>query len=216
MKIRRLAAALVVAGLAATLSAAPAAAAPSSGAMTGNRSLASVLLADGNRFDRNWYDYDIVTEAVLAVLEAKPASAVGVLTDGNVALTAFLPDDRAFQTLVKDLTGRRYHSEEKVFTKLAGAVGIDAVEAVLLYHVVPGATITKKDAVKADGAVLETALAGASFKVDVISKWLPVIRLRDADTNDRDPYLNPWKFNINKGNLQIAHGITQVLRPIDL
>ncbi len=216
MKSRRIAAALVVAGLAAALSAAPAAAVPAPGATAGNRSLAQVLTADGNKFDRNWYDYDIVTEAVLAVLAAKPASAVGLLADGNVALTAFLPNDRAFQTLVKDLTGRRYHSEAKVFSKLAGTVGIDAIEAVLLYHVVPGATITRKDAVKADGVVLNTALTGATIRVDVIGKWLPVIKLRDADANDRDPYLNPWRFNINLGNRQIAHGITLVLRPIDL
>ncbi len=50
----------------------------------GHRSLAAVLTADGNRFDRNWQDYDIVTEAVLAVLAAKPDSPVGLLTKGNV------------------------------------------------------------------------------------------------------------------------------------
>ena len=35
----------------------------------GDRSLAAVLTSDGNRFDRNWYDYDIVTEAVLERLD---------------------------------------------------------------------------------------------------------------------------------------------------
>ena len=39
--------------------------APSASAATGTRSLAAVLTADGNQFDSNWYDYDIVTEAVL-------------------------------------------------------------------------------------------------------------------------------------------------------
>jgi len=182
----------------------------------GQRSLAAVLTSDGNQFDKNWYDYDIVTEAVLAVLAAKPGSPVGVLADGSVALTAFIPNDRAFRVLVKDLTGTNYKSEQQVFSTLATTVGIDAIESVLLYHVVPGATITAKQAARSDGAVLNTALAGATIKVDVKSKWLPLIFLRDADTNDRDPKINKRALNINKGNLQIAHGINLVLRPINL
>ncbi|MDN5796184.1 MAG: fasciclin domain-containing protein [Intrasporangium sp.] len=82
----------------------------------GARSLAQVLTSDGNQFDRNWYDYDILTEAVMAVLTAKPDSPVKVLTDGNTAVTAFIPNDRAFQALVADLTGRWYPSEKTVFT----------------------------------------------------------------------------------------------------
>lgn len=182
----------------------------------GQRSLAAVLTADGNQFDRNWYDYDIVTEAVLAVLAAKPNSAVGVLADGSVPLTAFLPNDRAFQVLLHDLTHTWVKSEKKVFTTLAATVGIDTIESVLLYHVVPGATITAKQAVKSDGAVLTTALPGSTITVDVKNRWLPLIVLRDADPNDANPWVSPWALNINKGNRQIAHGITLVLRPADL
>ncbi len=213
MQIRRIAAALVTACVAFALSAATASAHNRSHD-PGNRSLAAVLTADGNKFDRNWNDYDIVTEAVLAVLAAKPSSAVGVLADGNVALTAFLPTDRAFRNLVGDLTGKWYRSESKVFDALVAAVGVDTVEAVLLYHVVPGATVTKKDAVKADGAVLQTALAGASFTVDVKWRLLPLIVLVDNDPDDRNPWVT--KFDINRGNLQIAHGISEVLRPANL
>lgn len=213
MQFRRIATALVTAGVAFALSAAPASAHTRS-TDPGNRSLAAVLTADGNKFDRNWNDYDIVTEAVLAVLAAKPSSAVGVLADGKVALTAFLPTDRAFRNLVGDLTGKWYHSESKVFAKLVEAVGVDTVETVLLYHVVPGATITKKAAAKADGAVLNTALAGATITVDVKFRWLPLVVLVDADPDDRNPWVQ--RFDINKGNLQIAHGITAVLRPANL
>ena len=67
-----------------------------------------MLAKDGSGFDRNWNDFDIVDNAVTAVLTAKPGSAVGVLADGNVALTAFLPTDRAFRNLASDLTGKRY------------------------------------------------------------------------------------------------------------
>ncbi|HEY3340358.1 MAG TPA: fasciclin domain-containing protein [Propionicimonas sp.] len=213
MQIRRIATALVTACVALALSAAPASAHNRSHD-PGTRSLAAVLTADGNQFDHNWNDYDIVTEAVLAVLAAKPSSAVGVLADGNVALTAFLPTDRAFRHLVGDLTGHWYRSESKVFEALVAAVGVDTVEAVLLYHVVPGATITRKDAVKADGAVLQTALAGASITVDVKHRWHPRVVLVDNDPDDRNPRVR--KFDINRGNLQIAHGITEVLRPANL
>ncbi|MFC6451369.1 fasciclin domain-containing protein [Cellulomonas gelida] len=212
MKNRRLAASVAVAALAAgafigSASAASAAPAP--------RSLASVLAADGSGFDRNWYDFDIVDNAVNAVLAAKPDSPVAVLADGTVPLTAFLPNDRAFQVLALDLTHRWYGSEKKVFTAVASAVGIDAIEQVLLYHVVPGVTIDSATALASDGAVLTTA-QGGTFTVDVLSKRIPLVVLKDADRNDVNPLLVRSKLDLNKGNPQIAHGITFVLRPLDL
>src|SRR6478735_6656567 len=217
MNLRRLGVIATTLGLAATatIAAAPAATASTTGTL-GTKSLASVLLADGNKFDRNWYDYDIVTEAVLAVLAAKPSSPVGLLTKGDVALTAFIPNDRAFQVLAADLTGRWYGSETKVFQALAGAVGIDALEQVLLYHVVPGGPVTSSQALRSDGAMLATALPGKSIKVDVLSRWLKLVRLVDGDRNDADPLLNPRALDINQGNRQVAHGIVLVLRPADL
>ena len=117
----------------------------------GNRSLAKVLTSDGNRFDRNWGDYDIVTEAALAVIKAKPNSPVSVLTKGKVPVTAFIPNDWSFRKLAKDLTGTRFTTERQVFNALAG-LGIDTIETVLLYHVVPGATIDSKTALGATGS----------------------------------------------------------------
>ena len=217
MKLRRtlgkIAAVAVAATLGAGLTAIPAQATTDE---LGENSLAAVLTSDGNQFDSNWYDYDLVTEAVLAVIAAKPGTNVALLADGSVPLTAFIPNDRAFQVLVRDLTGHWYHSEKRVFEELVGAVGVDAVESVLLYHVVPGATIRAKDAVMADGAVLQTALPDATFEIDVKSKRLPLIVLKDADKNDYNPWVNWRALDINKGNKQIAHGITLVLRPIDL
>ncbi|GAA1521099.1 fasciclin domain-containing protein [Kribbella lupini] len=182
----------------------------------GTRSLAAVLASDGDTFDRNWKDYDVLTQAVGAVLAAKPNSPVKVLADGNTALTAFLPSDRAFQLLAKDLTGKWYRSESQLFAGLAGLLGVDTIEAVLLYHVVPGATIDSRTALKSDGARLTTALPGGTVKVDVLSKRYRLIRLIDADRNDTDPLVNPWALDINKGNKQIAHGIWLVLRPLDI
>ncbi|WP_299441465.1 fasciclin domain-containing protein [uncultured Phycicoccus sp.] len=211
MSLRRFGLATAALGLATALIAPSAMA----GTTPGERSLAAVLTSDGNTFDRNWYDYDLVTEAVLAVLEENPDSAVGVLTDGSVPLTAFIPNDRAFQVLVRDLTKRWYTSESRVFSALVDAVGVDGVEQVLLYHVVPGATLTKKDAVAANGAVLPTA-QGGTITVKVYDRSVPIVVLRDKDTDDVNPFLNPRALDINAGNKQIAHGIVFVLRPFNL
>jgi uncharacterized surface protein with fasciclin (FAS1) repeats len=187
------------------------AAGPAAAEELGTKSLAEVLTSDGNTFDRNWKDYDIVTEAVLAVLAAKPGSSVGLLADGTKAATAFVPDDRAFQKLVKDLTGKKYKKEKTVFKKLVKAVGVDTVEAVLLYHVVPDATIDAATALTANGVKLQTALEGKTFKVVVKGSS---IRLRDKDYNSRNPRVKVTDINV--GNVQIAHGIDRVLRPMDL
>ena len=141
MNIRRIATALVAtACTAATVATAvPAQAATATGApRTGTTSLATVLAADGNRFDRNWRDFDIVDRAVTTVLQAKPDSAVAVLAGGAEPVTAFLPTDRAFRVLVEDLTGRHLARERAVFRAVAHGFDVDTIEAVLLYHVVPG------------------------------------------------------------------------------
>jgi uncharacterized surface protein with fasciclin (FAS1) repeats len=214
MPIRRLVSALAAASLAtgAVVAFAPGA---SAAPPTGTTSLAAVLASDGDTFDHNWYDFDILDQAVGAVLAAKPNSAVGVLADGTVPLTAFIPNDRAFQILALDLTHHWYFTERGVLNALAKAVGIDAIEQVLLYHVVPGATIDSATALASDGAVLTTA-QGGTVKVDVLSKRFGIVQLVDKDRNDINPFLIRGKLDINKGNKQIAHAITFVLRPADL
>ncbi|MGL5823254.1 MAG: fasciclin domain-containing protein [Nocardioides sp.] len=207
MKLRALAPALALAVAATAFSVAPA------NASRGEVSLVEVLAADGTKLDNKWGDFDIVEKAAFAVLAEKPDSAVGVLAKGDVKLTAFVPKDRAFRRLVRDLTGERGLSEKQVFAAVAG-LGIDTVETVLLYHVVPGAVINYKTAQGADGAKLTTA-AGGTIKVKVRGEHDRVF-LRDADYDDRNPRVNSKLKNINKGNKQIAHGINRVLRPIDL
>jgi hypothetical protein len=197
-------------------------AAPTAGADTpGETSLASVLTANGGgTFDDKPYDFDIVTQAVLAVLGAKPDSPVGVLADGSVPLTAFIPNDRAFQVLVWDLTGKWYGGlfgidEQKVFDAVA-SLGIDVVETVLLYHVVPGATIDSATAVSVPRGTPLTTAQGGEIRVNPIVPFFKWVSLGDNDRNDADPFLVPSKLDINKGNQQIAHGIGLVLRPLDV
>ncbi|GAA0811540.1 fasciclin domain-containing protein [Spirilliplanes yamanashiensis] len=210
----RLGAGITVTVLATTAVAVPAAQASGSH-HRGTTSLATVLGKDRSGFDRNPRDFDVLSAAVKAVLTAKPNSPVKVLADGKTRLTAFLPTDRAFRVLVRDITHQRYlPSERAAFNAVAG-LGIDTVENVLLYHVVPGATIDKRAAAKADGAKLTTAL-GPQLTVDVRRYWHRTVsvKLIDADRSDRNPRV--VKFDINKGNRQIAHAIDRVLRPIDL
>lgn len=146
------------------------------------------------------------------MLHAKPNSPVGVLADGKTALTALLPTDAAFLRLAQELLHKRFTSEPAAFKALAGALPIGTIENVLLYHVVPGATITYAQALQSNKAVLRTALSGATIKVKVFSTFF--IELRDVDKNDRNPVI--VQPDVNAGNKQIGHGIDRVLRPVNL
>ena len=210
MKKKLLASALTTLAVAVSVTALPVT--PAEAAL-GQRSLATVLAADGHHFDRKWGDFDILDKAVSTVLAAKPSSAVGVLADGSTALTAFLPTDRAFRRLVHDLTGKRPRTERATFNRLAKATGVDTIEQVLLYHVVPGSTITYAQAKASDGAALKSAL-GPVVRVNVRKHGR--IALQDRDFNDANAIVKRSARNINQGNLQIAHGISRVLRPADL
>lgn len=181
----------------------------------GDDSLATLLTSDGNQFDKNKNDFDIVTEAALAVVAAKPDSPVALLADGSQRLTVFAPTDEAFRLLAKDLTGKTIKSEKKIFDSLVQLAGVDTIETVLLYHVVPGKTLTSNKVLKANGAKLKTA-AGETVKVKIRQKPSLSITLMDKDKNDTDPQVVLKALDLNKGNKQVAHGIDQVLRPIDL
>lgn len=180
-------------------------------ANTGTTSLAQVLDVSNQAYDRNWGDYDILTAAVNAVLAAKPDSAVKVLADGNTELTAFIPNDRAFRKLVLNLTGKVRHKEASVFADVA-ALGIDRVEAVLLYHVVVGPQINSTAALAAGGASLTTAQSG-TLLVNVSGTSIELV---DKDTRLKNAVVNLSAVNLNSGNKQLAHGIDRVLLPVRL
>lgn len=200
-----IAAAALVLPLAAV--AAPAA----SAADMGTTSLASVLTGGQQGFDQDYKDYDILTAAVLAVLKAKPNSPVKVLTDGSTALTAFIPNDQAFMNLASALTKKKVTTEAGAFKAVAG-LGIPTVEKVLEYHVVPGSTILSGDALKANGAKLKTALPGKTIGVKVVASPAS-ITLMDYNKALPNPKVILSQVDINKGNMQVAHGINAVLMP---
>ena len=197
-----------------------AAAAPAASAQTtsaqplGNKSLVSVLVPKYSGFDNNKWNYNIVTNAVGAVLGADPSSPIAVLADGSQPVTAFIPRDIAFYRLAKQLTGTWPKNEQQAFNVVAG-LGIPTVEAVLEYHIVPGLTIDSAQALQADGAVLPTLLKGQTFEVNVIhrSNGTVGIELKDNNPNFRNPWVALSQLDINGGNKQIAHGIGRVLMP---
>lgn len=211
--MRRVSALLATSALA--LGAITAAAPAANAKAVGEDSLAALLTSDGDEFDNNAKDFDILTQAALAVVAAKPDSPVAVVADGTTRATVFAPTDQAFRVLVKDLTGKNIKSEKKIFESLVALAGVDTVEAVLLYHVIPGKTLTSGKVLKADGARLMTA-AGKTVKVDVRMKPSLSVTLKDKDKGAQDPKAVLSALDLNKGNKQVAHGIDRVLRPITL
>jgi len=175
--------------------------------------LAAVLLADAKYddaagFDRNWYDFDIVTQAVLLFPDLVEAAS-----DPGAQLTAFLPNDAAFRRLVGDLTGTSPRTEADVFGAVA-SLGTDTVRTVLTYHLVAGPPIGYRAALRADGATL-TTLQGATITVDVDRFVVPFVRLVDNDPDAKDPIV-VWPQVGGTLSNGFAHGIDRVLRPIDL
>lgn len=184
-------------------------------AALGTKPLAEVLGADGTRFDADPRDFDIVEAAVLAVLEAKPRSPLGLITRGNQRLTVFLPSDGAFRRFVSDLTGATPRSEKAVFNRTAAIAGdIDTLETVLLYHVKAGRTLVSDHVVDRAEADATTRMVNGERLGFTVTGGK--IRLVDADPDNFDARVFAGRLDLNRGNKQVAHGISRVLRPLDL
>ena len=170
--------------------------------------LSEVLDLGNPKFDKNSGDFDIFTSVFLDVWIANSKSAVAAITDGNVKLTAFVPTDRAFRKLVKDLTGKNIKSERAVADAVM-SLGAKTVEKVLLYHVVLGDPILSPAALQANGAQLSMA-SGETVGVTVNGT---TIKLADKSTSSKDALVLLNKVDINQGSTQVAHGINRVLLP---
>lgn len=170
--------------------------------------LTEVLNLPRASFDNNLGDYDVFTQVFMDVWGALPESAVSAISQGDVALTAFVPTDRAFRKLVLHLTGKKLTSEEAI-ANAVNSLGAATLEKVLLYHVVIGNPILSPAALQANGAVLNTA-ADQTFRVSVDGTKITLIDKNKKHTN---AVVLLSKVDINKGNKQVAHGINQVMLP---
>jgi uncharacterized protein len=173
-------------------------------------SLADVLAQVSGPFDRNGSDYDVLGALVADVLEADPDSAVGVLADPTVALTAFLPNDDAFVATADELLPGRVPQERVAYNRLVDTLSIEQIEAILLGHVVLGQTLDSSVVVESDGASLTTA-AGTTLVIDVRDDGSIAI-IDDAEGN-RDALLVLDAIDINLGQVQIGHTVDRVLLP---
>ena len=193
---------------------APAASAQATPART---ALAGLLTSDGDQFDKNKPRTSTSSPRPPSPSSARSRTRpVALVADGTQRATVFAPTDQAFRLLAKDLTGKTIKSEKKIFDALVELAGVDTIETVLLYHVIPGKTLTSGKVLKADGAKLMTA-AGKTVKVDVRMK--PSLRDHaEGPGQGRPRPAAPCStaLDLNKGNKQVAHGIDRVLRPINL
>ncbi len=92
----------------------------------------AVAASGGGAPDSNPYDYDLLVPAVLYT------GLEGVLGDPNASFTVFAPNDQAFLTLVKDLTGVAPASEADALTTIVATLSRDQISNVLLHHVTAG------------------------------------------------------------------------------
>jgi uncharacterized surface protein with fasciclin (FAS1) repeats len=209
MKFRTLAASAITAtAIAVTALVAPAGAAP---APTSGPTIADLLDAQGDGTDRNWKDYDILAAGVDA------AGLSDALDDPEADLTVFIPNDRAFQALVADLFGWRYWFANEA-TILGKVVELETsapgtLATVIAYHAVPG-QISSSAALSVPRGTELTTLQGGEIEIFPVRIFGTAI-LADQDRNDLDPILLPGQLDIQASN-GIAHGISLVLRPVNL
>jgi len=174
--------------------------------------------------DANWYDTDILREAVVAL---GLADAVAGL-DGA---TVFAPNDRAFRDLVADLTNTPA-SELDEAEVLAAVVaiasdpaplngtpftGAAALTQTVLLHVSPETIRNLR--VRARGADIATlttlpdALPGVATGTLDPYTYRGRVYLGDGDAPDRDPQYAGFTVRTQNG---VVHHIDGVLRPLDL
>lgn len=173
--------------------------------------LAAPAQASASIGDGNPYNFDIVNAAISAT-NADDALA------GLDSYTAFLPNDRAFEVLARNkgwIKGKygATVNEQAIFDALVAGLGVDKIEAVLLYHVVPNATLRGADVLAGSRTKSLTMADGNQLKVYVVSKSTPFIVLGDKDGRWFNDYVIKSKINMIDTETAVAHGISDVLLP---
>jgi len=165
--------------------------------------------------DKNPYDFDIVTKAVLATGADKTLASLP-------AFTVFAPNDRAFEVLANRVgaLGPNYRygatvDEAKVFNGLVAKLGVDKIREVLLYHVLPNAKVTGKQVLSGPFYQRLTMANGQKLGVTVWSRSasFPLIVLGDRDGRLFNDQVVKSKIDAVTTPNTVVHGISDVLLP---
>lgn len=221
---RRLAGLLAVSALA--VAAVPATASADTPNSLFATAAASLNDNNGKATDSNWYDFDVLANAVVA-LGLGPAlqDSGNGLTGLGVKATVFAPNDRAFQLLVGDITGRPWWtlSEKDTLDALlavagtadlngTGISGATALTQTVLYHVSPENIPNLRS--RAAGANIPTA--NTVGRTDINPSRVPFlgwVSLGDGDPTDLNPLWYGRTIGASNGTI---HVVASVLRPLDL
>jgi serralysin len=161
------------------------------------------IVAASGAFDNNKSDFDLLLAAVSA------AGLADTLDDATADLTVFAPNDRAFESLARDL-GFQGHSESKMFAYLVDALTllsgggnpIPLLTDILTYHVAAGSLQSAQVLALTE---IET-LQGGTITRDGTT-------LEDLEPDLTDPTLIALDIQAANG---IVHVIDRVLIPADL
>ncbi|MEJ5943776.1 Ig-like domain-containing protein [Pseudokineococcus basanitobsidens] len=168
-------------------------------------SLVEALTAASGQPDEDGTDHDVLVGTVSALLERSPDSPVGVLTQPDQPLTAFLPDDDAMLALADELLPGRTPPERVAGERLVRLLRPAVVEQLLLEHVVLGESLTAADVVATGGATLETA-AGTELVVEVADDGTVTVREGQREAQVVVP-------DVNGAQVQVGHGVDAPLGP---
>lgn len=167
------------------------------------QTITDIVAQSGGEFDRNWFDYDILLNAVVT------ADLAETLDDPSLDVTVFAPNDLAFIRTARDL-GYRGFSEQGAWeflvtalTELGGGDPIPVLTDILLYHVAPERLRPLQVIFSREIQTLQGGVIRPRF-----------FRLRDNEPDLRDPFLF-FPINVRADN-GVIHTINRVLIPVDL
>jgi len=162
---------------------------------------------DAPRLDgRNWYDHDILFAAVVA-----EGSLVSAVTAPETAVTLLAPNDRAFQLLARDLTGKWLRTEQEVLDAIVSLVEAGDVDLgnVLAHHVVPG-RVVRSALPFGEGVATLNSADSIVFRPRFFGL---LVEVRDNVDSLRNPYV--LRADLDAG-ASVVHAISRVLIPVNV
>lgn len=168
--------------------------------------------------DSNWHNFSIATR-LLHDLKKTDARLTSVLFSSRSKATFLVPEDRAFQILLKQVTGFTYETEAGIVNKIEHLATAD-VDKLLGYGIISGRTLSARSIVGLDGANLATRWTawqwgdkGGTRTVHVAVYQFSsgtTVSFWDKDQRFRNPRLLWWATNRNAGNPEIIQGVDRV------